>query len=155
MTYYSIEEMKRRMERYCAYQERSHFQVEQKLYELGMISQAVDDIVLHLLKEGFLNEERFARSYVRGKFYYKDWGKQKIIQGLKQHRIHHKLIEKALQEIAPVDYKQTINKLIEKKSKTLKDPKSYASKQKIARYLTQKGYHYQDFGELLFKQNDF
>ncbi len=150
MAYQSIDDIKRRMERYCAYQERSHYQVEQKLYELGMIPEAVDAIVLHLLQENFLNEERFARAYVRGKFYYKDWGKQKIIKGLKQHRIHTNLITKALQEIDSGDYRQTIEKLITKKKHTIQHPGTYAGKQKIARYLMQKGYAFSDFKDQLF-----
>ncbi len=151
MAYQSIEEVKRQMERFCAYQERSHFQVEQKLYTLGMIPDAIDHIMVHLLDEGFLNEERFARSYVRGKFYHKAWGKQKIIQGLKQHQVHDNLIEKALNEIKEEDYKQSIKRLIKKKSKTISQPKTYIGKQKIARYLLQKGYKYAEFSPFLFK----
>jgi regulatory protein len=145
VAYLSIDEVKRKMEHYCAYQERSHYQVEKKLREMGMISEAIDHIVLHLLQENFLNEERFARSYARGKFYYKDWGKQKIIQGLKQHRIHNNLIEKALTEIDPVDYQETIKKLIKKKSLHFSEPVNFKDKQKIVRYLMQKGYAYQEF----------
>jgi regulatory protein len=137
------------MERYCAYQERSHYQVEQKLYGMGMIPEATDVIVLHLIQENFLNEERFAKAYVRGKFYQKKWGKLKIVQGLKQHRIHHKLIEKALQEIDEDDYQQTIRQLIEKQQKIKSD--TFAGKQKIARYLKQKGYRFDEFNSLLFK----
>ena len=148
MAYYSIDEVKQKMARYCAYQERSHYQVEKKLREMGMIPEAVDAIVLFLIKEGFLNEERFARAYVRGKFYQNRWGKQKIIQGLKQHQIHPNLITKALSEIDEVDYKQTIRELIEKKSRLLKG-NSYQAKQKIARYLMQKGYRYEEFGDVL------
>jgi regulatory protein len=149
MAYQSIEDIKRQMERYCAYQERSHYQVEQKLYKMGMIPEAIDVIVLHLIQENFLNEERFAKAYVRGKFYHKKWGKLKIVQGLKQHRIHQKLIDKALQEIDDDDYLQTIRELIEKQQKIKSD--SFTGKQKIARYLKQKGYRYDEFSPLLFK----
>jgi len=150
VAYLSIDEVKRKMEHYCAYQERSHYQVEKKLREMGMIPEAIDHIVLHLLQDNFLNEERFAHSYVRGKFYYKDWGKQKIIQGLKQHRIHNKLIEKALSEINFNDYQKTIKKLIKKKSSSFSQPLNFKDKQKVARYLLQKGYVYGDFSGILF-----
>ena len=150
MAYLSIDEVKRKMEHYCAYQERSHYQVEKKLRELGIIPEAIDHIVLHLLQENFLNEERFAYSYVRGKFYYKDWGKQKIIQGLKQHRIHNKLIEKALSEIEHDDYQKTLKKLIKKKSNNFSQPLNFKDKQKVVRYLLQKGYAYSDFSDILF-----
>jgi len=150
VAYLSIDEVKRKMEHYCAYQERSHYQVEKKLRELGIIPEAIDHIVLHLLQENFLNEERFAYSYVRGKFYYKDWGKQKIIQGLKQHRIHNKLIEKALSEIEHDDYQKTLKKLIKKKSNNFSQPLNFKDKQKVVRYLLQKGYAYSDFSDILF-----
>ena len=149
MAYYSIDEVKQKMARYCAYQERSHYQVEKKLREMGMIPEAVDAVMLFLIKENFLNEERFAHAYVRGKFYQKQWGKQKIIQGLKQHQIHLNLITKALSEIDETDYQKTIKNLIEKKSRQLPD-KSYQNKQKISRYLMQKGYKYDEFAGMLF-----
>ena len=149
MTYYSIDEVKQKMARYCAYQERSHYQVEKKLREMGMIPEAIDAIMLFLIQESFLNEERFARAYVRGKFYQNKWGKQKIINGLKQHRIHQNLIQSALSEIDENDYQQTVKELIEKKKKQLPAHNSYQIKQKIVRYLIQKGYDYETFAEWL------
>ncbi len=149
MTYYSIDEVKQKMARYCAYQERSHYQVEKKLREMGMIPDAIDAIMLFLIQEGFLNEERFARAYVRGKFYQNKWGKQKIINGLKQHRIHQNLIQSALNEIDENDYQQTIKELIAKKKKHLPGPNTSQTNQKIARYLIQKGYRYEAFAECL------
>ncbi len=152
MAYYSIDEVKQKMARYCAYQERSHYQVEKKLREMGMIPEAIDAIMLFLIKENFLNEERFARAYVRGKFYQNRWGKQKIIQGLKQHQIHANLIKTALTEIDDTDYQQTIKNLIEKKKKSLIKNNSYQTQQKIIRYLVQKGYKYDEFNHILLKQ---
>ena len=72
---YTVEEAKRRLERYCAYQERSHRQVREKLREMRMIPLAIDEVIVHLIKHDFLNEERFARSYARGKFRLKKWGR--------------------------------------------------------------------------------
>lgn len=147
--YFSVAEIQSKMEHYCAYQERSHFQVEKKLRELGMIPEAIDMIMLHLIEENFLNEERFAKSYVRGKFYQKQWGKIKIKRGLRQHSIHHNLIEKALAEIDFDDYIKTIEVLINKKNKQLLGKNLYQKKQKISCYLMQKGYTYTEFGDLL------
>ena len=144
MGYISLDEAIRKMEHYCAYQERSHYQVENKLRQMGMIPKTVDYILLHLIKEGFLNEERFARAYVRGKFYQNKWGKIKIIHGLKHHKIHPKLIEKALTEIDPLDYQQTLKALITKKQKEWTDKSIPLKKQKIIQYLSQKGYSFSD-----------
>jgi len=147
--YHSVAEIQSKMEHYCAYQERSHYQVEKKLREMGMIPAAIDVIMLHLIEENFLNEERFAKSYARGKFYHKHWGKVKIIQGLKQHGIHPNLIEQALAEIDSDDYVKTIEALIGKKAKQLLRENPYQKKQKISRYLMQKGYKYVEFVDLL------
>ncbi len=146
---YTVEEAQKKLEAYCAYQDRSHYQVEKKLREMSMIPEAIDMIVLHLINENFLNEERFAKVYVRGKFRHKQWGKQKIIQGLKQHYIHPKLIEKALQEIEPEAYRESIENLIQKKKKTLLSGNAYQNKQKIMRYLYQKGYRFEEFVDFL------
>ncbi len=149
MGYLSIEEAKLKMERYCAYQERSHYQVEKKLRDMGMIPEALDHIVLHLIRENFLNEERFAKAYVRGKFRQNKWGKVKIIQGLKQHRIHPKLIEKAILEIDEDEYNQTMIELIEKKRRQLKNAHLPKNQAKLANYLYQKGFRYSEFSKFL------
>jgi len=146
---YTVDEAKRKLEHYCAYQDRSHYQVEKKLREMRMIPEAIDDIVLHLMKENFLNEERFARSYVRGKFRMKQWGKQKIIQGLKQQYIHQNLIHKALEEIDSQEYRTTIKTLIAKKKREYQSKSSYELHQKISRYLYQKGYRFDEFSDWL------
>ena len=149
MAYQSIEDVTRKMEHYCAYQERSHYQVEKKLREMQIIPQAIDHIILHLLQHDFLNEERFARAYVRGKFYQKQWGKRKIINGLYLHKIHQKLIDKALSEIEEADYQNTIRQLIDKKKARLKTGNSYTNRQKLIKYLLQKGYAFEDFIDYL------
>jgi regulatory protein len=114
-----------------------------------MIPEAIDDIVLHLMKENFLNEERFARSYVRGKFRMKQWGKQKIVQGLKQQYIHQNLINKALEEIDSEEYLTTIKTLIVKKKREYRTKSGYELRQKISRYLYQKGYRFDEFSDWL------
>ena len=65
---YSVDEALKKLENYCAYQDRCHQEVEQKLFDMGMISQAKEKIILHLIEQTYLNEERFAKAYVRGKF---------------------------------------------------------------------------------------
>jgi len=86
---YTVEEAKRHLERYCAYQDRSHFEVLKKLREMQMIPMVIDAIVLHLIEHNFLNEARFAKSFVRGKFNIKKYGRIKITQGLKQNRQYY------------------------------------------------------------------
>jgi len=146
---YTLEEARKKLEYYCAYQDRSHWEVSKKLKEMQMIPEAIDQILLHLIQENFLNEERFVRSFVRGKFYQKKWGKNKIKQGLYKHKIHLNLITKAFSEIKNEDYNQTIEDLIEKKKNDYKVSRPYQLKQKISKYLLQKGYAYDEFAEIL------
>lgn len=101
-----------------------------------------------MIEENLLNEERYARSYARGHFYQKKWGKYKIAVELKQRGLNQKLIQIGLSEIADDDYQKVIQNLIDKKKLETKGTKQ-AVKAKIARYLMQKGYQFQDFGKAL------
>jgi regulatory protein len=137
---YTVEQAKRRLEQYCVYQDRSHFEVIKKLREMKMIPMAIDTIILHLMQHNFLNEERFARSYVRGKFNIKKYGRIKIVQGLKQKSITTNLIKIALKEIDETAYLDALSLIAEKKIRLLKEPNKYKKKQKLIRFLMQKGY---------------
>ena len=79
---YTVSEATKRMERYCAYQERCHKEVQQKLKQMRMIPEAIDQIIYHLLQHNFLNETRFSQAFARGKFRTKKWGKNRIISEL-------------------------------------------------------------------------
>ncbi len=137
---YTVEEAKRRLEQYCVYQDRSHHEVQQKLRDMQMIPMAIDVVVLHLMQHNFLNEERFAKSYVRGKFTIKKYGRIKITQGLRQKGIGNNLIKTAFQEIDETAYLETLSQLGTKKLAALKEPNPYKKKQKVIRFLMQKGY---------------
>ena len=137
---YTVEEAKLKLAKYCTYQDRCHFEVEKKLHEMRMIPIAQEEIIIFLMQEGFLNEERFTRSFIRGKFYYKNWGKIKITQHLKQKQIPQQLIKRCMDEIKPNDYYQTCLKLAEKKLNQLHEEFSLKNQQKIQSYLYQKGF---------------
>ena len=107
-----------RLMKYCAYQERCHFEIERKLYEWGFRDEeSRGNIILKLLEYDFLNEERFARAFVRGKYKIKKWGRQKIIYELKQRKISDNLITIVMTEINDDIYRSNLKALIEKKSK--------------------------------------
>jgi len=139
---YTVEEATRALEHYCAYQERCHLEVEQKLDKMGMIPSAQELIILHLLKENYLNEERFAKSFARGKFLIKQYGRVRISNELKQRHITPTLIAKALKEIDEKAYVETLKKLINRKISSIKDKNPYKKKKKIVDYLLRKGYEY-------------
>lgn len=126
--------------KYCAYQDRCQKEVRNKLYEIDAPKESIEDIICTLIEENFLNEERFAASYVRGKFYYKQWGRLKILQELKQREISAFCIKKALTEINEEDYLNAITDLIKKKISPTSKNLDFETKSKIANYLYQKGY---------------
>lgn len=140
---YTVDEAKKALEYYCSYQERCHLEVENKLNAMGMIPQAQELIILHLLKENFLNEERFAEAYSRGKFLMKQYGKIRIENELKLKQISSYLIKKGLQKIDDDLYHKTIKDLIEKKMTSIKESNPYKKKKKIIDFLLRKGFEYQ------------
>lgn len=126
---------------YCKYQERCHQEVRNKLYELGCTTNEVEQHLAQLIENGVLNEERFARLYAGGKFRMKQWGRQKIRQQLKVRKISDYCIKKGLEEIDDKDYEKTLNKLTHRKLLEVKDQRNQLVKrQKVYRYLVQKGY---------------
>lgn len=137
---YTVEEAKKGLERYCSYQERCHREVEQKLYEMRMIPEACELIILHLLEHNFLNEERYAKSFARGKFNIKNWGKRRIVLELKQRNISKYIIDVALMEIDDQAYHDKIRFLALKKYELLSEKDSYKKKQKLMNFLLRKGY---------------
>lgn len=138
---YTVEEAKKRMERYCAYQERCHKEVHQKLYEMRMIPDAVDQIIHHLLQHNFLNETRFAQAFARGKFRTKKWGKQRIVKELKMREISKFNIQIALKEISDAEYYKTFEILAEKRLHQLAlETNLQKKRKKLADYLFYRGW---------------
>ena len=131
------------MQRYCAYQDRCHQEVRKKLRDMKVYPDWQDEIILALLEDNFLNEERFARSFARGKFRIKRWGRQRIKRELKQRQVSEYCIKKALEEIEESDYLAALKSLILKKAEQLRTDDHWVQKQKVARYALQRGYESQ------------
>ena len=139
--YYSKEEALQKAKQYCAYQERCHSEVKDKLYSFGMNKKEVDELLSELISENYLNEERFAILYAGGKFRIKHWGKVKIKYSLKQKQVSEYCIKKALAGIDEKDYAKTVQKLFDQKLKTLKAEKNiFVKKRKLQDHLMQKGF---------------
>lgn len=137
---YTVDQATRLLENYCVYQDRCHKEVEQKLYDLNMIPEAKEKIILHLMEHNFLNEERFAKAFVRGKFSIKKWGKVRIVNELKFKNISAYNIKTGLKEINEVDYKKTLYELAEKKKATIKESNPYKKASKLSTYLISRGF---------------
>ena len=137
---YTVDEATRALEHFCAYQERCHKEVEKKLYDLNMIPEAKEKIILHLLQHNFLNEERFSKAFARGKFSIKKWGKLRIINELKFKNISNYNIKTALNEIDDKEYLETLHSIAEKKLPSIKETNSYKKRNKLSSFLISKGY---------------
>ena len=130
-----------KIKQYCAYQERCHSEVRDKLYSFGLHKNDVEEIISTLITENYLNEERFAIHFAGGKFRMKYWGKIKIKQALKYKQVSDYCIRKALKEIDTKEYEKVFQKLAEQKLKTLKSEKNiFIKKRKLQDFLLQKGY---------------
>lgn len=131
-----------KLQHYCAYQDRCHKEVKSKLIALGIYGEDLDDIIVDLIQDNFLNEERFAKSYARGKFRMKQWGRNKIKNELKFRQVSAYCIKKGLQEIEEEEYEETLSKILEKKVLTLKEKNPFSRKKKLLQFAIQKGYEY-------------
>ncbi|SFU29924.1 regulatory protein [Pustulibacterium marinum] len=137
---FTVTEALIKMQRYCAYQDRCHKEVTDKLYQMRMIPEAIDHIIGQLIQDNFLNEERFARSFARGKFKYKKWGRRRIVQELKQREISKFMIDIALKEISEYDYLNTFHELAEKRNQQISESNKLKRKKKLADYLLYRGW---------------
>jgi regulatory protein len=133
-------EARKKIYHYCAYQERCHSEVKNKLYSLGVSSDEVDEIMTHLIAEGYLSEERFAIAFAGGKFRLKGWGKIKIIQALESKGLTQNCINAGLKEINDDDYLNAIESLLMKKTSQLSEPNLFIKRDRLANYLIQKGF---------------
>jgi regulatory protein len=152
---YTVEEAKRKLEKYCIYQERCHKEIEQKLSEIDMIQEAKDLIIIHLIEHDFVNEERYAKSFARGKFRIKKWGKQRIIKELKFKGISEYNIKSALKEINEEEYFKTLMSLAKKNFDSVSEKNPYKKSQKITNFLLYRGFENNLVYEVVKEVSDF
>lgn len=136
----SEEQIIKKLESFCAYRERCESEIKQKLYQWNVGEKEIDFYINYLKENNFLNEERFAVAFARGKFNIKSWGKRKIIQELQLKRIDSKKIRQSIEHIDEGFYFLRLQDLLEKKIKTIKESDTFKKKQKLLLYATQKGY---------------
>jgi len=134
------EQALQKLKHYCAYQERSHSEVKDKLYTLGVWKKDHDEIMAALIEENYLNEERFAIAFAGGRFRLKQWGRVKIKYELKQKQVSEYCIKKALKQIGEEEYNKTLNKLAKEKHASLKNEQHLIRKKKTMDYLLGKGF---------------
>jgi regulatory protein len=137
---YPKEEIPGRIKMWCDRQERSQQEVRDKLYSWGMYRDDCESLIVRLIEGNYLNEERFARAYVSGRFRIKRWGRNKILKGLQEKRVSTYCIRLGMGEISEEDYLNTIEQLIEKKLQLISSGSSLENQQKVGMYLLQRGF---------------
>lgn len=126
--------------RYCAYQERSHSEVKNKLYSFGLHTNEVDELLSRLITEGFVNEERFAKAFAGGKFRMQKWGRIKIENELNALGLSGNCIKRGMNEITDDDYEKTLHELLKKKNKLISESDLFKKRHKVAQYAIGRGF---------------
>ncbi len=139
-TSYSLVEATQKAENYCAYQERCHQEVINKLVTMRMIPEAIDVIMVHLIEHDFLNETRFAASFARGKHRIKNWGTVRIIRELKMRGISDYNIKEGLKELVLEDYHTSFDSLAEKHWSQMTEKNKMIKRKKFCDFLLRKGF---------------
>ncbi|MEO1049101.1 MAG: regulatory protein RecX [Bacteroidota bacterium] len=137
---FTLKEAKVKASRYCAYQERTQQEVRNKLYEFGLRTDEVEEALSDLIVDGFINEERYAKSFAGGKFRMKKWGRVKILQEMKQKGLSQYCINKGMEEIDETEYRDVLMALLNKKADELRSLAPYQKKHKVAQFVIRKGY---------------
>ena len=136
----TVKEIEGKLQYYCSYQDRCHKEVKAKLKSFKISSEELNEIVSNLIKENYLNESRFSKSFVRGKFNIKNWGRVRIINELKLRNISIYNINLGLKEIDDQDYINKLEDIFNKKLSSLSNLNSNLKKKKIISYLLYKGW---------------
>ncbi|MHC5202059.1 regulatory protein RecX [Myroides sp. LJL119] len=147
--YLTINQAIKKLEYFCAYQERSHQEVINKLFSLKVPFDQHDQIIVHLIENNFLNEERFALSFARGKHRINGWGKNRIVSELKFRNISNYLIKKALREIDDQMYLKTLHDIAYARWSSINETSVEKKKLKLQGFLHRKGYEYDLINEIL------
>lgn len=134
----SLEDALEKARRFCAYRERCHQEVKDKLYEMGLHRSDVDQVLSRLIQEDFLNESRFVEAYVSGKFRINGWGRRKIMLGLKAHRVSPWCLKSAFDQLDQAEYEETLRSLLRRKLAALKGDSD--KRIKAARFATSRGF---------------
>ncbi|WP_264565885.1 regulatory protein RecX [Flavobacterium sp. N3904] len=137
---YSLKEAKLKIEHFCAYQERCHEEVVSKLWGMKLDPDEIDEVIVHLIENNFLNEARFACSFARGKHRIKHWGKIRITNELKIRKINQTLINLALKEIEPEEYITTFEELAERNWKSITETNALKKRKKFCDYMLRRGF---------------
>jgi len=137
---FTVNEIEFKLKQYCSYQDRCHNEVEKKLKTFDVISEVKEQIISNLISENYLNETRFCKSFVRGKFKIKNWGKRKITLELNSRKVSNYNLKEGLKEINEIDYLDKLETLFNKKLASLDHLSLINKKKKILSFLLYRGW---------------
>jgi len=137
---FTVNEIEFKLKQYCSYQDRCHNEVEKKLKTFDVISEVKEQIISNLISENYLNETRFCKSFVRGKFKIKNWGKRKITLELKSRKVSNYNLKEGLKEINEIDYLDKLENIFNKKLASLDHLSLINKKKKILSFLLYRGW---------------
>ena len=137
---YDIKNLIEQLKSYCAIQERCSNDIVTKMKSWRITNKNQNKILEILIQEDFINDKRYSKSFCRGKFRIKKWGKIKIVNELKRKNINTTTIISSLNEISDMDYSKELDTQFNKKKQSITTLNYYEKKKKIANYLIGKGY---------------
>ncbi|MFT5581792.1 MAG: regulatory protein [Psychromonas sp.] len=138
---FSFDQAKAKLQSWCAYRERSTHETLQKINSYQLITEEVNELLLSLQEDNFINETRFVESFVTGKFRIKKWGRNKIKAHIGIHRVETVLLNKFLHEMDDISYVDAVDYWLNKKFLALKSEKDpWKKKQKTIQYVASKGF---------------
>ena len=137
---YNIEIAIERLKNYCSLEDKCQWDVKQKMKEWGLPKISQDQIMELLINQKYIDEERYSKSFCRGKFKIKKWGKIKITNELQKKNISELYIAKGLEEINDAEYHKELDKQYQKKKDAINEKNQFIKNKKIATFLITKGY---------------
>ena len=152
--YHTPEQALIKIRDWCAYQERCQQEARDKLYDYGLKTDDVENIIAQLVSENFINEERFSIAFAGGKFRIKKWGRVKIKQELKAKCVSDYCVKKGLAVIDSTEYINTLKKVLALKAKSITEKNFLKKKQKLVRYALSKGYEQDLIFDILKSQEE-
>jgi len=140
---YTIIEVNKNIRYYCSLQERCRWDVKQKLLVWGVLNNLIPNIIMKLMDEDYINEERYARAFCRGKFRIKRWGRKKIEFELKKKCLSDDHINIGMEEIGSNEYLEELERQIDKKNNLIKEKSFFNKRNILANYLIDRGFEFQ------------
>ena len=126
----------------CAQAEHCQQEMRDKMKRWGMAPEVQERVIARLVKERYIDDERYARAFVKDKICYNKWGRRKVQQGLWMKRIDDDIQQRVLNEVDDAEYLAVLNPLLKQKAKSIKAENDYELTQKLVRFALGRGFTY-------------